>query len=79
VDNVQIDPKAPSVGKTLSQLDLRKLTGATVIAIVRSGEAVKNPAPDFSIGADDILVLLGSHVELDRAVNLLTRGIISGE
>jgi CPA2 family monovalent cation:H+ antiporter-2 len=76
VDNVQIDPQAPSVGKSLSQLDLRKATGATVIAIVRNGEAVKNPGPDFAIAADDILVLLGSHKELDEAVNLLTRGIV---
>lgn len=73
VDNVQIEPRAPSVGRTLAEMDLRKATGATVIAIVRSGEAVKNPGPDFTIRPDDILVLLGSHEELDRAVNLLTR------
>jgi CPA2 family monovalent cation:H+ antiporter-2 len=76
VDNIQIDPQSPSVGKTLSQMDLRKATGATVIAIVRNGEASKNPGPDFAIQADDILVLLGSHKELDQAVNLLTRGIV---
>jgi CPA2 family monovalent cation:H+ antiporter-2 len=76
VDNIQIDPQAPSVGKTLVQLDIRKATGATVIAIVRSGEAIKNPGPDFAIQGDDILVLLGGHKELDQAVNLLTRGIV---
>jgi CPA2 family monovalent cation:H+ antiporter-2 len=76
VDNIQIDPQAPSVGKTLTQLDLRKATGATVIAIVRSGEAIKNPGPDFAIQGDDILVLLGGHKELDQAVNLLTRGAV---
>ncbi|MEK6697508.1 MAG: cation:proton antiporter [Nitrospirota bacterium] len=76
VDNIQIDPQAPSVGKTLTQLDLRKATGATVIAIVRNGEAIKNPGPDFAIQGDDILVLLGGHKELDEAVNLLTRGIV---
>ena len=74
MDNIQIDPQAPSVGKTLTQLDLRKATGATVIAIVRNGEAIKNPGPDFAIQGDDILVLLGGHKELDEAVNLLTRG-----
>jgi CPA2 family monovalent cation:H+ antiporter-2 len=76
VDNIQIDPQAPSAGKTLVQLDLRKATGATVIAIVRSGEAIKNPGPDFAIQGDDILVLLGGHKELDQAMNLLTRGIV---
>ncbi len=76
VDNIQIDPQAPGVGKTLTQLDLRKATGATVIAIVRNGEAIKNPGPDFAIQGDDILVLLGGHKELDQAVNLLTRGTV---
>ena len=73
VDNVLVEPGAPCIGRSLVDLDLRKLTGATVIAIARGGEAVRNPGPDFRIAVEDILVLLGSHVELDRAMQLLTR------
>ena len=57
VDNVQLDPAAPAAGRTLKDLDIRKNTGATVIAIARSGEAVTNPGPDFTLQADDIVVL----------------------
>ncbi len=74
VDNVQIQPDSPAAGRALHELDIRKQTGATVIAVARNGEAVTNPAPDFRIEADDIIVLLGAHRELDAAVNLLTRG-----
>jgi monovalent cation:H+ antiporter-2, CPA2 family len=76
VDNIQLERDAPAAGKSLRELDIRKNTGATVIAIVRSGEAIGNPGPDFTLQPDDIMVLLGAHVNLDKAMNLLT---IKGE
>jgi len=73
VDHIQIDPGAPAVGRTLRELDIRKNTGASVIAIARNGEANTNPGPDFTLQSDDIVILIGGHRELDEAVNLLTR------
>jgi len=73
VDNVQVQPESASIGRTLKDLDLRRSTGATVIAIVRNGEAITNPGIDFRLVMDDILVLLGAHKELDAAVELLTQ------
>ncbi len=73
VENVQILSEHPSTGKSLRELDLRRASGATVIALVREGNAVTNPGPDIVLQADDLLVLLGSHQELDRAVDVLTR------
>jgi CPA2 family monovalent cation:H+ antiporter-2 len=73
VDNIQIQPGAFSIGRTLRELDIRKNTGATVIAIARNSEANTNPGPDFRLEPDDIVVLIGAHRDLDEAVNLLTR------
>jgi CPA2 family monovalent cation:H+ antiporter-2 len=73
VDHVQLAPGAPAAGSSLRELDIRKNTGATVIAIARNGEANTNPGPDFTLQPDDIVVLIGGHGELDEAVNLLTR------
>lgn len=73
VDNIQIEPETDAVGRTMRELDIRRNTGATVIAIARNGEAVTNPGPDFKIEPDDIMVLLGAHRDLDQAVQLLTR------
>jgi CPA2 family monovalent cation:H+ antiporter-2 len=78
VDNIQIQPESPASGKSLRELDIRRNTGATVIAIARNGEAVPNPGPDFKLEPDDIIVLLGAHRELDHAVNLLTRVAAEG-
>jgi len=73
VDNVQIQPESACLGRTLKELDIRRLSGATVIAIVRNGEAATNPGPDFTLAVDDIVVLLGAHRELDAATELLTQ------
>ncbi len=73
VDNVQIQPEHPAQGRSLQELDIRRNTGATVIAVVRQGEAITNPGPDLRLETDDILVLLGGHKELDAAVRMLTR------
>ena len=73
VDNVQVQPECACIGKTLKDLDIRRTSGATVLAIVRNGDAVTNPGIDFRLEADDILVLLGAHKELDAAVGLLTQ------
>lgn len=53
--------------KTIAMLALRKATGASIIAVVRSGHPNANPAPDFEIMPGDVLILVGSHPELDAA------------
>ncbi len=73
VDNIQIGPDSPGAGKTLRDLDIRKNTGATVIAIARNNEAITNPGPELALQPDDIVVLLGAHVDLDKAMDLLTK------
>jgi len=73
VDNIQLQPGSPANGRTLKDLDIRHATGATVIAVVRNGEATTNPGPDYKLQSDDILVLLGAHRDLDQAAVLLTQ------
>jgi CPA2 family monovalent cation:H+ antiporter-2 len=73
VDNIQVQEGNPGVGRSLRELDIRNASGASVIAIVRDGAAMTNPGPDVMLQADDIVVVLGSHEELDLATRLLTR------
>ncbi|GBD27130.1 Glutathione-regulated potassium-efflux system protein KefC [bacterium HR30] len=63
---------SPLCGHTLRDLRLRKETGATVIAIVRNGKPITNPEPDEPLRAGDILVLVGSHQQLDHALQRLS-------
>jgi CPA2 family monovalent cation:H+ antiporter-2 len=52
VDNIQLQPGSPAVGRTLKELDIRHATGGSVIAIARNGEAITNPGPDLVLQPD---------------------------
>ncbi|MBI1318929.1 MAG: hypothetical protein GC168_08260 [Candidatus Hydrogenedens sp.] len=58
---------SPAAGCTLMQSDLRRATGVNIIAVVRNGKAHTNPGADFVIEAGDVLVLLGTHAQLNQA------------
>jgi CPA2 family monovalent cation:H+ antiporter-2 len=62
---------SPAVGQTLGELRLRQTAGVTIIAVVRRDRPLATPGPDFRIEAGDILVIVGSHAELDAAFSLL--------
>ena len=76
MEHIQIEPDSSAAGKTLRYLDIRKNSGASVIAIARNGEAITNPAPDIILQGDDIVVLIGAHRDLDAAVKLLTQRVV---
>jgi CPA2 family monovalent cation:H+ antiporter-2 len=62
-------------GKTISQLNLRALTGATIIAIVREPNTVTNPGSNEKILPKDTLVITGTHKSVDAAIQQLSSKI----
>lgn len=60
-----------AVGKTLAELDLRKRTGCSVIAVVRAGHPTPSPPGDFVLQPNDILVLVGAHAQIESARKIL--------
>ncbi|MDI6767021.1 MAG: cation:proton antiporter [Bacteroidota bacterium] len=63
---------SPAVGKTLGDLNLRNVSGASIIAIVHKDQPITNPPLDYSINTGDILVLIGTHAQVDAAFELLS-------
>lgn len=59
------------VGQSIRALQLRRATGVTIIAVVRDSQPFTNPPPDLVIQSGDILVMLGSHAQLDQALSRL--------
>jgi CPA2 family monovalent cation:H+ antiporter-2 len=51
---------SPAVGLTLAALNLRAITGASVLAITREGGGTASPKPDEMLQAGDTLALAGS-------------------
>lgn len=63
-----VDSKAPAIGKSIGELQLRKKTGVTILAINREGQTEINPLPETTLNAGDVLVLLGSPAQIDQAI-----------
>ena len=55
---------SPGVGRSLQELDLRRLTGATVVAIQRAGRALPNPGPETRLEAADVVAALGDREQV---------------
>ncbi len=70
-DTFYVDEGCSVAGKKIRELHLRKISGTTIIAVIRKGTARTNPSVEFIIEPGDVLVLLGSHEELNKAFNIL--------
>ncbi len=67
---VRLKENSPAVGRTLAQLNLRAITGATVLAIVRQGRGLV-PSAEGTLHAGDVLALAGTHDALAAAQQML--------
>jgi CPA2 family monovalent cation:H+ antiporter-2 len=71
---VILDPGSAAVGKTLSEVNLRGLTGATVLAIFRTaGETPRALVPSAreTLRAGDVLTVAGTHEAVAAARGIL--------
>jgi len=66
-----IDAHSAAVGRTLGELNLRGLTGATVLAIHRAGSDVVLPTATERFAGGDVLALVGSAEAVEAAKELL--------
>lgn len=63
---ITIQDGSPWVGKTLSDLDLRRRQGISVIGIQRNGQRLISPPPEECLQTADILLVIG-HPDAIRA------------
>jgi CPA2 family monovalent cation:H+ antiporter-2 len=68
---VEVQTGTAAVGKTLAELRLRGLTGATVLAIRRNDESVLVPSGHDRLQAGDVLALAGTEDAVTAAKELL--------
>jgi CPA2 family monovalent cation:H+ antiporter-2 len=57
---------SPFANNVLSNLQFRSNWGVTILAIKRGSEIFTNPSGDFLINENDILVVFGSHQDVDK-------------
>ena len=59
IDWVTLDPASPGAGKSIGELQIRRRTGMTIVAIVRDKSAITVPEPSETLHAGDRLVIIG--------------------
>jgi CPA2 family monovalent cation:H+ antiporter-2 len=64
---VRLASSSPAIGKTLAELNLRALTGASVLAITREDGPVVAPTAQEKLHAGDVLALTGNHEAIEAA------------
>ncbi|HEX3762029.1 MAG TPA: cation:proton antiporter [Kofleriaceae bacterium] len=76
---VRLDDRSAAVGKTLAQINLRGITGASVLAIARRDRGPIVPLASEVLRAGDVLALAGTHDALAAATDVLKSPARRGE
>jgi CPA2 family monovalent cation:H+ antiporter-2 len=69
--SLRIEPGSALEGQTLAGANLRGLTGATVLAIVRGDQQVLMPSGQETLHEGDVLAVVGSHEAVESARTLI--------
>jgi CPA2 family monovalent cation:H+ antiporter-2 len=71
LETIEIPPGSAMIGRKLREIPLRQQTGASIVAIERSGQRLINPGPDEVLNSGDRVLLLGQAEQLPAAGDLL--------
>jgi CPA2 family monovalent cation:H+ antiporter-2 len=71
VERLQIRTGSVAIGCTLAELELRRLTGASVLAVQRGETVELNPTADFRFELGDVSLVLGDSPAIDKVLALM--------
>src|SRR5690606_14525905 len=70
IEWIKVSNSSPSLGKSIGELEVRKRTGASIIAAIKESDTIINPGPDYVITANTTMVVAGkrSHIKLLKEI-----------
>ncbi len=71
VHRLTLSPDSPAVGATVVTLNIRAKTGATIMAVERGGETIRNIGPETEFQIGDILIAYGEGAQIASLKDLL--------
>jgi voltage-gated potassium channel len=74
IEDVVVTPDSPAVGQTLATLDIRRVTGVTILAVLREGNPLVSPPGDFVLSKGDQFLALGTREQLLRFERMIASG-----
>jgi monovalent cation:H+ antiporter-2, CPA2 family len=70
ISAIEVEEKSKADGKSITELDLRKNTGVTLLALKREDEIIEHPDADMPLKNGDIAYLLGNPEQVNLAVEI---------
>jgi TrkA domain protein len=71
----KLEPGSPALGKTIGQLQVRRTTGATIVALIeKDGSRRINPGPEQVLSEDATLVVAGERQQVQAFKRLIAQG-----
>ena len=68
---MDLDDRSPMAGRSIGDGELRKRTGASVVALIRGSTSVPAPGPEEVLQAGDVVVAVGTEEALEDLRALL--------
>ncbi len=82
VEQFQLGPECCAIGKSIEALNVRRKTGATILAVQRAstGHFDTNPSPDATLDTGDKIIAIGTSAEISSLEELIeTAPIVENE
>jgi voltage-gated potassium channel len=77
IEDLTVPPASPAAGQTLDALNIRRVTGANILAVLREGNPLVSPPGDFVLSKGDQLLALGTGEQLAKLEQLISPGLTS--
>ncbi len=72
IESVELGLRPKSAGRTIAELEVRRRTRMTIVAIIRDRATLLSPDPDETLHGGDRVVVVGRPDDLDGLIGLLT-------
>jgi CPA2 family monovalent cation:H+ antiporter-2 len=76
IDSMQISAASHGLGRSPLEMDIRRVTGALIVAVRRGPSILENPDPSQPFEDGDVVYLVGTSSAIRNAVYLMDAGIV---
>jgi TrkA domain protein len=66
IEWISLEKGSPLINKSIKESEIRKKTGASVVAIIRGDLTITNPSPDEILREGDTIVLVGNKQQIEK-------------
>jgi len=70
-EQIALGSSSPYVGRRLGDTRARTRTKASIVAVLRGGQVIPTPGPEFAFQANDVVVAVGTRKGVDGVADIL--------